>query len=108
MFEFSMANLSLQQVDGGIVFAVKVVPGSSKTAVCGLLDGKIKIKVSAVAEKGKANKCLLEFLAKQLGVKKSAIRIISGQTIPVKHVQVQGLNPETLLKKLNLNKAGPK
>ncbi len=97
-----MANLSAQQVDGGIVFTVKVVPGSSRTAVCGLLDGMIKIKVSAAAEKGKANKCVLELLAKQLGVKKNAVHIISGQTNPVKHIQIQGLSPEALLKKLNL------
>jgi len=97
-----MANLSVQQVDGGIVFEIKVIPGSSKTAVCGLLGGKIKIKVSAAAEKGKANKCLIEFLSKKLGVKKNAIRIISGQTSPVKQVQVQGLDTETLLKKMNL------
>lgn len=97
-----MANLSAQQVDGGIVFEIKVVPGSSKTGICGLLGGKIKIKVSAVAEKGKANKCLIEFLAKQLGIKKNAIRIISGQTNPVKKLEVQGLDMETLLKKINL------
>ena len=99
-----MANLSVQQVDGGIVFAVKVVPGSSKTTVCGLLDGMLKVKVSAAAEKGKANKCLLDFLAKQLGVKKNAVRIISGQTSPVKNMQVQGVSVETLLKKLSLEK----
>ena len=97
-----MANLSVQQVDGGIVFEIKVIPGSSKTAVSGLLGEKIKIKISAAAEKGKANKCLIELLSKQLGVKKNAIRIISGQTSPVKQVQVQGLDTETLLKKMNL------
>ena len=99
-----MVNLSMQQVDGGLVFGIKVVPGSSRTAICGLLDGLIKIKVSAAAEKGKANKCLIEFLAKQLGVKKNAVRIISGKTGPVKHLQVSGISTETLLGKLNLNK----
>jgi uncharacterized protein (TIGR00251 family) len=99
-----MAKPSVQKVVDGVVFAVKVVPGSSRTAVCGLLDDMIKIKISAAAEKGKANKCLLEFLAKRLGVKKNAVRIISGETNPIKHIKVQGLCLETLLKKLNLNK----
>ena len=98
-----MANPAVQKVDDGIVFAVKVVPGSSRTAVCGLLDGMIKIKVSAAPEKGKANKCLLEFLAKQLGVKKNAVRIISGQTNPVKRLEVSGISAETLIERLNLN-----
>ena len=97
-----MANLSVQQVDGGIVFEIKVIPGSSKTAVSGLLGEKIKIKISAAAEKGKANKCLIEFLSKKLGVKKNAIRIISGQTSTLKRLQVSGLSTEQMLKKLNL------
>jgi len=101
-----MAKPSVQKVDDGVIFIVKVIPGSSKTAVCGLLDDMIKIKVSAAAEKGKANKCLLEFLAKQLGIKKNAARIISGKTSPVKHLQISGVSADTLLKKLNINKTG--
>jgi uncharacterized protein (TIGR00251 family) len=92
----------IQDVEGGVVFVAKVVPGSSKTAVCGLLDGMVKIKISAAPEKGKANRCLLEFLAKKLGVKKNAVSIISGQTSPIKDVQVLGISAESWLKKLGL------
>lgn len=100
-----MANPIIQEVDGGVVFTAKIVPGSnSPTRICGLLDGMLKVKVSAAPERGKANECLLKFLAKQLGVKKNAVSIISGQTSPVKHVQVSGISADTLLKKLGLNK----
>ncbi len=100
-----MAEPAIQEVDGGVVFITKIVPGSnSPTRFCGLLDGMLKVKVSAAPEKGKANQCLLKFLAKQLGVKKNAVSIISGQTSPVKHVQVSGISADTLLKKLGLNK----
>ncbi len=99
-----MAELAVREVDGGVVFVVKVVPGGSRTGVCGLLDEIVRIKVSAQREKGKANRCLLEFLAKQLRVKKNAVSIISGQSSPVKRVQVLGISGESLLKRLNLNK----
>jgi len=99
-----MNNLTVEEIDNSVVFKVKVVPGSSRTAVCGLLDEMLKIKVSAPPEKGKANKCLLDFLAKQLGVKKNAVSIISGKTIAVKHVQVRGISAEQLSNKLNVNK----
>jgi uncharacterized protein (TIGR00251 family) len=82
----------------------KIVPGSSKTAVCGLLDEVIKFKVSTAPQKGKANQSFIEFLAKQLGVKKNAVSIISGLTSPVKQVRVLGMSGEKLLEKLNLNK----
>lgn len=73
--------------------------------MCGLLDDMIKIKVSAPAEKGKANQSLIEFLAKTLGVKKSAISIISGQTNPIKQVQVLGVSSDSLIEKLNLSES---
>ena len=99
-----MANLTIQQVDEGAVFVAKIVPGSSgQTRICGLLDGMLKVKVSAPPEKGKANECLLKFLAKKLGVKKSAVSIVTGKSSPVKHVKVSGVSADTVLKNLNLN-----
>ena len=98
-----MANLKIKQVDGGVTFAARIVPSSSRTALCGLLDYMLKIKVSAPPEKGKANRCLVEFLAKQLGVKKKSVSIISGQSNPVKEIQVSDMSAERLLAKLDLN-----
>ncbi len=99
-----MANLTIRKVDEGVIFEAKIVPGSSSpTRICGLLDGMLKVKVSAAPEKGKANQCLLRFLAGHLGVKKNAVSIISGQSSPVKQIQVTGLSRDTFLKKLNLD-----
>ena len=98
-----MAELKIGNIDGGVVFTAKVVPGSSKTAVCGLLGEMVKIKVAAPAEKGKANQGLIEFLAKKLGVKKGAISIIAGQANPIKQMQVLGVSSDSLIQKLNLN-----
>jgi hypothetical protein len=95
-------NQPIQDVDGGVVFTAKIVPGSSRTALSGLLDGMVKVKIAAPPEKGKANQCLIEFLAKKLGVKKKAISITSGQTNPVKQVQVLGISADVLIEKLNL------
>ena len=99
-----MADLTIENIEGGVVFLAKIVPGSSQTRVCGLLNGMLKIKISAQPERGKANQCLLEFLAKKLGVKKSAISIISGQTNPIKQVRALGISADAMLKKLNLSK----
>ena len=97
-----MTNLSIQEGDEGIVVVAKIVPGSSSTRICGLLDGMLKIKVAAPPEKGKANQCLLRFLAGELGLKKNAVSLISGKTSPIKKVRILGISAETLLKKLNL------
>jgi uncharacterized protein len=70
-------------------FSVKVTPKSSKTELAGYLpDGTWKVKVAAVREKGKANRALIEFLARHLGVSKSRIRITSGETSQLKRIRV--------------------
>jgi uncharacterized protein (TIGR00251 family) len=99
-----MNNLVFEKTGDGIVFTVKVVPGSSRTTICGLHGEMVKIKISAAPEKGKANKGLVDFLAKKLSVKKNAISIISGKTSAVKGVRVIGISVEQLSKKLDLNK----
>ncbi len=58
---------------------IKVVPGSSKTKIAGMLGDAIKVNVAAAPEKGKANKELVKFLAKTLDIPKSGITIVSGE-----------------------------
>ncbi len=96
-----MSSLSIQQVSGGVVFTVKVVPGSSKTAAAGLLGSMLKVKVSAPPEKGKANESLVAFLAQRLGLKNRNIQIIAGKSSPVKQIRVEGLTPDRLTQILN-------
>jgi uncharacterized protein (TIGR00251 family) len=96
-----MEKLIIQQTSNSVVFSVKVVPRSSKTAMAGVLGGMLKVKLAAAPEKGKANQSLIEFLADTLGVRKNAIKIISGQTSPVKKIEVAGISTEILLDKLN-------
>jgi uncharacterized protein (TIGR00251 family) len=86
----------------GVVFTAKIVPGSSRTAVAGILGDMIKIRVAAPPEKGKANECLVAYLAKELGVKKNAVEILSGHTNPVKQVRIAGISAAGLLARLGL------
>jgi len=98
-----MSRPAIQEDAGGVVFTAKIVPGSSRTTVAGVLDDMIKIRVAAPPEKGKANQCLIAFLAGQLGVKKNEIDIVAGQTNPVKQVRVAGISAAVLLERLGLN-----
>jgi uncharacterized protein (TIGR00251 family) len=73
-----------------MVIRVKVIPKSSKTELVGYLpDGTWKVKVAAVPEKGKANRALCEFLAQRLGVAKSRVRIVAGETSPIKRILIE-------------------
>jgi uncharacterized protein (TIGR00251 family) len=95
-----MAEIDVQTHENGVTrvtFFTKIVPGSSKTAMAGTWDRMLKIKVAAPPEKGKANRCVVKFLAKVLGVRETDIQILSGQTHPVKQIQVQGMTEQSLL-----------
>jgi uncharacterized protein (TIGR00251 family) len=102
MTELSRGELKIQQDDKGVIFSIKVVPRSSRTAVAGLLGGMLKIKLAAAPEKGKANESLIEFLARTLGVKRNAVKITAGQTSPVKTIQITDISVETLFDKLKM------
>ena len=99
-----MTEPTIREDNDGVIFSAKIVPASSRTAIAGLLDGMVKIKVAAPPEKGKANQLLLSFLAKQLGVKIKALSIISGQSSAVKQIKIAGISTQTLREKLRLDK----
>jgi uncharacterized protein (TIGR00251 family) len=101
-----MNNLKIEQTGNGVVFCVKVVPASSKTAAAGILYGMLKVKIAAPPEKGKANKSLIEFLSDTLGVKKNCVTIISGQTGSVKKISISGISAESIISEFGLNSAG--
>jgi len=68
---------------------VKVLPKSAKNEVVDILDDDtIKIRIKAVPEKGKANKELVSFLAKELDLPKEKVQIISGKSDQLKLIKI--------------------
>lgn len=75
---------------------VHVQPRASKTAVAGMHDGCVKIRLAAPPVDGAANAALVEFVAERLGIAKSRVRIASGLASRRKTVEVDGVTPEQL------------
>lgn len=72
---------------------VRVTPNASRDAVLERMEddaGRIylKVKVRAVPEGGKANQAVEKLLAKALGVPKSAVRVVTGETSRIKGVDI--------------------
>jgi uncharacterized protein len=81
--------------------AVKITPNAGRNEITGLKEGTLHIKIAAPPEKGKANKELVDFLSDILGVKKSTITIIKGQTSRNKVITVETLNNDQILTRLS-------
>ena len=77
-------------------FRIKVRAGGRCNAVNGEHSGALRVLVTVAREKGKANKSVVEVLAKALDVRKSSVEIISGLTSADKRVAVEGIDVEEL------------
>jgi uncharacterized protein (TIGR00251 family) len=65
---------------GGLVLSVRVQPKASRNAIQGVHGEALKIAITAPPVDGAANKACIAFVAKQLGLAKSAVAILSGET----------------------------
>ena len=75
--------------DGRIVLDVKVIPRSSSGKVEEVMaNGKIKVRVRAAPEAGKANDEVCAVLAEYLAVPKGNVEVISGRTTRRKRIRI--------------------
>ena len=86
-----MNDWSITEANGGVTFAVRVVPRSSRNQIVGVEGGALKIKLTAPPVEGAANAALIEFIAEWLGVRQSAVSIVSGDKARNKLVRVSGV-----------------
>lgn len=79
-----------------------MVPGSRRTEVSGPLGDRLKVRVSAPPEDGKANRAVCETLAAALGLHDRDVTIIAGHTSPEKTARAVGIDPVAAAAKLGL------
>ena len=70
---------------------IKAVPGSSKNQCAGLVNNRLRVRIAAAPEQGKANAALCSFLARLLGCPKGEITLIKGHKSTQKTI---ALSPE--------------
>ena len=85
--------------------AVRLTPNGGRDAIDGVElntegEAHLRARVSCVPEKGKANKALVALLAKALGVPKSSVSVVSGDTARQKILRIDG-DPEDLARRID-------
>jgi len=93
--------LKLTKTEEGISLPVLVVPRSGKNEIAGLLEGRLKIKITTPPVGGAANRELITFLAKLLGINRSSICLQTGRKGKRKLLKIKGIDEQTLLEKLS-------
>jgi uncharacterized protein (TIGR00251 family) len=80
--------------------AIKVVPGSSRSGIAGWLGDTLRVRVTAPAERGKANAAVEALLREVLGLSAGGATIVSGSSSPRKIVEIVGLSKSEVRRRL--------
>ena len=100
----STISLAIRLAQNHIDLLIKLTPNSSVDKIIGIIDAgdeekRLAVKVRAVPEKGKANKAVVDFMAKQLSLPKSTLEIASGTTNRNKTIRITG-DPKAIVERL--------
>jgi uncharacterized protein (TIGR00251 family) len=87
---------SIEQHGSDVLIRLKVVPGASRTQFAGLLGDRIKLRITAAPEAGKANKAVIQLLATRLGIKANQITIEAGHASAEKTVRIAGADADAV------------
>jgi uncharacterized protein (TIGR00251 family) len=83
-----------------LTLKIYLQPKSSKNEIVGPYRDGIKIKVTAPPLEGRANKGLIRFLAKELGISASQMEIMKGHHSREKILRISGVKNSQGMKKL--------
>lgn len=86
----------IESTPKGLYIRVRLAPRSSRDQIEGVQAGSLKIKLTAPPVEGEANKALIEFLSKLIGIRKSNLSIDAGMKSREKRVKVEGMTLEGL------------
>jgi uncharacterized protein (TIGR00251 family) len=71
------------------LLSVKAQPGARRCGSAGAWNGMLKVAVASPAEDGRANAELVRAIAKMLGMKRSAVSLVSGERSREKRFRVE-------------------
>lgn len=84
----------------GVLLTLHIQPGAKKSEVVGLHGDALKLRLAAPPVDGRANEALIDFLARALGVAKTHITLVAGQTSRSKRVAITGVGAAAVEQKL--------
>lgn len=92
---------NILETETGVLLRIKVVPNARKDEMVGLIGDRLKVRVSAPPENGKANKAVCVLISKILRIKMNAVSVVSGESSPCKSVAIEGITKSNLSKVIN-------
>jgi len=89
-------------VQDSALLLVRIQPRASKNEIIPMEGGAFKIRLTAPPVDGAANEALVRFLSGVLGIAKTRVEIVSGQTSREKRIRVGGMSEAEVRRLLNI------
>ncbi|MBE0503233.1 MAG: DUF167 domain-containing protein [Desulfuromonadales bacterium] len=87
----------LQIREHGVAIHLLVQPRASKNEVIGAQGDELKVRLTSPPVEGAANRLCCEFIAKKLGLAKSAVTLETGETSRHKRLFLPGVSATEVL-----------
>lgn len=84
---------------------VKAVPGARRDEIVGMLGERLKVRVRAPAEGGRANEAICALIASAVGIPPRGVRIVSGHASSEKIVEIASNDADVLARALALTQS---
>jgi uncharacterized protein len=92
--------LRLETTPDGVVLPVKAKAAGRKNGLAGIHGGALKVSVTQAPERGKANRAIIDLLAKTLDLRRSQIDLVSGETSSEKRFLIREISQEELARRI--------
>lgn len=84
----------------GVVIHLLVQPRASKNEIVGVQGDELKVRLTSPPVEGAANRLCCEFIAKRLGIAKSAVILEAGETSRHKRLFIPGASAQAVAAQL--------
>lgn len=95
-------TIPLEQRGDAVRIPVRAQPRASRDEIVGEHGGALKVRLAAPPVEGAANKALVKLLAKRMGVPRSAVSVVAGETGRNKVVEVAGVDVAAVRRTLGI------
>jgi hypothetical protein len=92
--------IALEPHAEGTILPVRAQAGARFSGLKGIHAGGLQVAVTQAPEKGTANKAIIAVLAESLGLRKSQIELLTGETSSQKRFLVRGVTVEDLNRRI--------
>jgi uncharacterized protein (TIGR00251 family) len=89
--------MCIEACQEGVILSVRAFPGAKRNEVRGEQNGYLKVCVTQIPEKGKANEAIRKQLAQTLKLRISQIELLHGETSAQKKFLLRNVNADDLL-----------